>query len=209
MPNLQFSTLDIYLIVFLVVVWIWSAIRPVDRLNWIFDNILVFILTPIGIFIKGTHPGLSNLTFALPILYTALHLLGAHYSYVAVPFGTKVGSWFSVARNNYDRIVHFSWGFLFTYPLFDLLGLVLPISKVWIYLFTFASIVAIAGIYEIYEWLGAETKIFGKGEPARFLGFQGDIWDTQKDIFVAAIGSAAVLAAIFLSEVLAGKIFLV
>ena len=209
MPDLQFSALDIYLIVFLAAVWVWSAIRPVDRRNWIFDNILVFIITPIGIFIKGTHPGLSDLTFALPVLYTALHLLGAHYSYVHVPFGTKIGSWFSEARSNYDRVVHFSMGFLITYSLFDLLDLVLPIAKVWVYLFTFAIIVAMAGIYEIYEWLAAETKIFGKGEPARFLGFQGDVWDTQKDIFVAAIGSAAVLAAIFLSQILAWKIFLV
>ena len=204
MLNLQFSVLDIFSIAFFVAVWIWSAIRPVNRLHWFFDNILVFIIVPIGIFLKGTHAELSDLSFALPIVFASLHLLGAHYSYVQVPFGTRVGSWFSIDRNNYDRVVHFSWGFLFTYPFFALYGLILPISRPWVYIFTFASIVAIAAIYEIFEWIGAE--IFGHGEPDRFLGFQGDIWDTQKDIVVAAIGSSIILGMIFLVEVFAGAI---
>ena len=204
MANLQLVASDIFLIVFLVGVWIWSAIQPVDRAHWFFDNILVFIIVPIGIFVKGTHVELSGFSFALPMLYTALHLVGAHYRYVDVPFGTKVGSWFSVDRNNYDRVVHFSFGFLFTYPFFDLYGLILPISKPWIYLFTFMSIVAIAAIYEIFEWIGAE--FFGHGEPDRFLGFQGDMWDTQKDISVALIGSLIVSGTIFLAEVFGGAV---
>lgn len=204
MANFQLGAFDIFLIIFLAAVWTWSAIRPVNRSHWFFDNILVFIIVPIGIFVKGTHVELSGFSFALPMLYTALHLVGAHYRYVEVPFGTRVGSWFSVDRNNYDRVVHFSWGFLFTYPFFDLYGLVLPISKPWIYIFTFATIVAIAAIYEIFEWIGAE--ILGHGEPDRFLGFQGDIWDTQKDIVVAVIGSGIILGTIFLAEVFGGVV---
>ncbi len=204
MANFQLSTLDIFFIVFLAGVWMWSAVRPVNRLHWAFDNILVFLVVPAGIFIKGTHAELSVLSFALPMIYASLHLIGAHYSYVAVPFGTKIGSWFSAARNNYDRVVHFSWGFLFTYPFFDLYGLLLPVPKPWVYVFTFASIVAVAAIYEIFEWIGAE--IFGRGEPSRFLGFQGDIWDTQKDIMVAVIGSLIILGTLFLADVLGGGV---
>lgn len=204
MENLQLGTSDIVLLIFLVAVWTWSAIRPVNRSHWLFDNILVFIIVPIGIFVKGAHPGLSSIWSVFPVLYTALHLVGAHYSYVSVPFGTKVGSWFSIDRNNYDRVVHFSWGFLFTYPFFTLYGLILSVSKPWIYIFTFATIVAFAAIYEIFEWIGAE--IFGKEDPRRFLGFQGDIWDTQKDIVVAVIGSLIILGTIFLAEVFGGVV---
>src|SRR3989338_4224374 len=110
MANLQLGTFDIFLIVFLVGVWIWSSIRPINRLHWFFDNILVFIFVPF-VFIVGKRVGFSDLSFAFAAFYGVLHLLGAHYSYDAVPFGTKVGSWFSIERNNYDRVVHFSWGF--------------------------------------------------------------------------------------------------
>ncbi len=42
-------------------------------------------------------------------------------------------------------------------------------------------------LYELIEWLAAET--FGSGLGAAFLGSQGDQWDAQKDMALASLGA--------------------
>lgn len=48
----------------------------------------------------------------------------------------------------------------------------------------------ISASYELLEWSVAELT----GTKAEaFLGTQGDIWDTQKDIFLALVGAVSAL----------------
>ena len=47
-----------------------------------------------------------------------------------------------------------------------------------------------SAIYELIEWLAA--LIYGQNADA-FLGGQGDVWDTQKDMACALIGAVTAL----------------
>ena len=62
-------------------------------------------------------------------------------------------------------------------------------SKHWAGFFTLTTICAIAGLWEVWEWLVAATAYSDLGQA--YLGVQGDPWDAQKDILLAPIGAAA------------------
>jgi putative membrane protein len=55
---------------------------------------------------------------------------------------------------------------------------------------------AVSASWELFEWLSA---VVGGSSADDFLGTQGDIWDTQWDMFMAAIG--AVVSLLVLSRV--------
>ena len=46
----------------------------------------------------------------------------------------------------------------------------------------------ISALYELLEWTAA---LIGGAASDSFLGTQGDVWDTQKDMFMALIGAYA------------------
>jgi putative membrane protein len=55
------------------------------------------------------------------------------------------------------------------------------------------SCLGISAIYELIEWAAAVMT----GEAAEaFLGTQGDVWDTQKDMMWAGLGAAIALASL-------------
>ena len=53
--------------------------------------------------------------------------------------------------------------------------------------FAVMTTVAMAGVWEIVEWLYA--AIDGGEAGAAFLGSQGDVWDAQKDILCDTLGA--------------------
>lgn len=56
---------------------------------------------------------------------------------------------------------------------------------------------SVSGFYELIEW--AVADVFFKAQGAAYLGTQGDVWDAQKDIFLAFSG--AILATTIVSIV--------
>ena len=54
---------------------------------------------------------------------------------------------------------------------------------------------SISAFYELIEW--AVADVFFPAQGVAYLGSQGDIWDAQKDIFLATIG--AILATTIVS----------
>jgi putative membrane protein len=54
---------------------------------------------------------------------------------------------------------------------------------------------SISAVYELIEWAVADLFFPAQGDT--YLGTQGDIWDAQKDIFLAVLG--AILATSILS----------
>jgi putative membrane protein len=46
---------------------------------------------------------------------------------------------------------------------------------------------SVSGLYELIEWSVAD--IFFKEQGDAYLGTQGDIWDAQKDMFLAVTGA--------------------
>lgn len=168
-------------------VWIWAAIEPVYPHDWLLENYLVFIFVPF-ILLTARYFRLSNLSYTLITVFMLMHVVGSHYTYAEVPFGTTLQHWLGAQRNMYDRLVHFSFGLLLAYPLREVLMRVAKVRGLWSYWLPFALVLAFSGAYEIIEWLVAAGVEPSAG--LAFLGAQGDVWDAQKDMAVAAVGAA-------------------
>ena len=127
--------------------------------------------------------------------YLLLHVYGSKYTYAENPFGYWLQDFFDLSRNHYDRIVHFSFGFLLAYPMRELflVGFKFPNWVSWT--LPIEITLSIGAFYELIEW--AVADLFFKEQGAAYLGIQGDIWDAQKDIFLAFLG--AVIATTLIS----------
>ena len=174
--------------------WIATLVWTPDPANWILENALV-ILGVIGLFIGYRYLQLSDLSYLLIFVYLALHVYGAMHTYAENPFGAWLQERFDLQRNPYDRIVHFSFGFLLAYPMRELflIGLKWPPWVAWA--LPIELTLSIGAAYELVEWSVAD--VFFPEQGMAFLGTQGDVWDAQKDIFVAFLG--AVLATTIVS----------
>ncbi len=177
-----------------VLVWIWAAIHPVYPHDWLLENYLVFIFVPI-LFIVGRYFRLSNVSYTLITIFMVLHVIGSHYTYAEVPFGYTLQQWFGFERNMYDRLVHFSFGFLLAYPVREVFIRVSKVKGFWSYYFPFDLVLAFSAAYEIIEWYTARNVDAAAG--IAFLGAQGDIWDAQKDMLIAGIGALLAMGIIF------------
>ncbi|KIM03500.1 MAG: hypothetical protein KU29_11645, partial [Sulfurovum sp. FS06-10] len=173
-----------------VVTWIWAAIEPLHHDDWVLENILVFITIPI-VFWTGHYFKFSMLSYLFITLFMILHVIGSHYTYAEVPWGFTLGEWLGSQRNMYDRLIHLLFGVLIVYPFREIVIRIAKIKDFWSYLVPFMIITAMAGGYEVMEWITADMVDPEAG--IAFLGTQDDIWDAQKDIFVAMIGGFATL----------------
>jgi putative membrane protein len=148
---------------------------------------------------------ISDASITAIMLFIWLHILGARYVYSYVPYdewsrrwlGFSIDQTFGFTRNHYDRLVHFSYGLLFTVPQVELLSRVWNLGKWSAHFFSFALILAAGAVYEILEW--GLAVVMAPDWAERYNGQQGDWWDPQKDLLCAAIGallaSAVILAA--------------
>jgi putative membrane protein len=175
-------------------VWVWAAIKPVYPHDWLLENYLVFIFVPI-IVLTGRYFRLSDASYTLITLFMILHVIGSHYTYAEVPFGDTLQTWLGASRNMYDRLVHFSFGFLLAYPIREVFLRVTRVKGFWGYYLPFDVTLAYSAAYEIIEWLAAASIDPEAG--LAFLGSQGDVWDAQKDMTMAGIG--ALLAMIIIA----------
>jgi putative membrane protein len=116
-----------------------------------------------------------------------LHIYGSHYTYAEVPFGFWMQNAFDMARNHYDRIVHFAFGFLLAYPLREMTIRISDAKGFWGFWFPVEFVLAFSCIYELIEW--AIVIFFGGDLGIAYLGSQGDVWDAQKDMFLAGLGA--------------------
>ena len=93
-----------------------------------------------------------------------------------------------IQRNHYDRLVHFSFGFLLALPLKELMirFITTTTRRVEIVLLVLLFI-GIGATYEILEWWYA--VIYEQDQSDMFLGSQGDIWDAEKDVLFAGLGA--------------------
>jgi len=177
---------QIFLLIVFVAVWIWAAINPVYPHDWLLENYLVFIFVPL-ILLSAWYFKLSNVSYTLLTVFMILHVVGSHYTYAEVPFGYVLQDWFNADRNMYDRIVHFSFGFLLAYPVREVFMRLSRARGFWGFWFPIELTLAFSAIYEIIEWITALSVDPSAG--LAFLGAQGDVWDAQKDMLLAGIGS--------------------
>ncbi len=174
--------------------WLFLAIDPFDRKDWALENALVLFFV---IFLALTYKRfpLSRISYTLIFVFLVIHEVGAHYTYAKVPydawsislFGTSLNEFLGWQRNNFDRVVHFSYGLLLAYPIREIYFRVADAKGFWGYFLPLDITMSTSMLFEIFEWLAAE--IFGGELGAAYLGTQGDIWDAHKDMGLASLGA--------------------
>lgn len=186
-----FTKYQLFLAAVFLFVWILAAINPLDRTGWFLENIVVFIFVPLGILL-GRYFKISDISWTCITLFMALHVAGSHWTYAYVPFGDTLADIFGASRNMYDRLVHFSFGLFFAYPLHEMFKRVVSASASWTYALPLENVLAISALYEIFEWMTAMG--LDAERAVSFMGSQGDFWDTQKDMACAALGAIITLS---------------
>ncbi|EHK66095.1 DUF2238 domain-containing protein [Achromobacter arsenitoxydans] len=181
------------------VIWIALAINPHDRADWALENALVLAFGG-ALFFTRRWFVFSRVSYTLIFLYLCLHAIGAHYTYSLVPYddwwraltGRSLNSLLGWERNNFDRVVHFSYGLLLAYPIREIFLRVAEVRGFWAYFLPMDVTLSTSALYELMEWGAAE--FFGGELGAAYLGTQGDIWDAQKDMALAGLGAVIAMA---------------
>ena len=167
-------------------IWVNTLIGTNDLNNWFLENTLTVLFMLFLIFSFRKYQ-FSDLSYLLICVYLCLHVYGAKYTYAENPFGYWLKDYFHFERNHYDRIVHFCFGFLLAYPMRELFLKWLKYPKTVAWILPIEITLSVSGLYELIEW--AVADVFFKAQGDAYLGTQGDIWDAQKDIFMAFMGA--------------------
>ncbi|MFK7693475.1 DUF2238 domain-containing protein [Paenibacillus sp. HJGM_3] len=166
--------------------WIVAAIKPTSRGEWLLENILV-ALTALVLGLTYRKFKFSNLSYFFILLYLVFHTYGAHYTYSATPFDNWLKSAFDTKRSYYDRVVHFLFGFLLAYPVREWFVRLSGLAKQWTLLIPIILLVTFSSIFEIFEM---RIALIMKSQLARdYVGLQGDVWDSVKDIEMGLLGA--------------------
>jgi len=167
-----------------------SGIRPFDRATWWMEVAPVLIGVPILV-ASFARFRLSPLLYRLLFLHALILMVGGHYSYARVPIGFWVQDWLDLSRNHYDRVGHLAQGFVPAILAREILLRLSPLRRGgWLSFLVVCVCLAFSALYELIEWLAA---LIGGAAAESFLGTQGDVWDTQWDMFLALCGSLAAL----------------
>jgi putative membrane protein len=171
----------------------WSAVAPFDRTTWYMEAAPVFIALPLLLATHRRFP-LTPLLASLIALHAAVLLIGAHYTYAEVPLFSWLRDAYGLGRNHYDRVGHFMQGFVPAIVIRELLLRTSPLrTGKWLFAIVVFSCLGFSALYELSEWLAA--VVMGSAADA-FLGTQGDVWDTQWDMFLAGVGAVVSLLAL-------------
>jgi putative membrane protein len=167
-----------------------SGIQPYDRLTWWMEVTPVLIGLPILILTRRRFP-LTTLLYCLLFVHGLVLMLGGHYTYARVPLGFWMQDWFDFSRNDYDRIGHLVQGFVHAILAREILLRLSPLGTPsysgggWVFFLVCCVVLATSASYELIEWWAA--LLYGSDADS-FLATQGDVWDTQWDMFLALVG---------------------
>jgi len=174
----------------------WSGWQPLDRLTWVLEVVWVIVGLPLLAWSAPRFP-LTRLLAGLLALHALILIYGGHYTYAQTPLGLWFRDAFELSRNHYDRLGHFAQGFVPAILTRELLLRRSPLQRGgWLLLLTTSVCLAFSALFEMIEWWSALA--YGAAADA-FLATQGDIWDTQWDMFLALCG--ALLAQLTLARV--------
>ena len=185
------------LVLFVAIATIITCINPIyphEQLLQHLGTVLLFIPLITDVFKKA----MPISAFVGLVCFTILHVIGARYIYSYVPYkefavslGIVDSGFFQDPRNHYDRLVHFSFGvLLFPYLVFVCKKCFkqqrfIAVFMAWLMIQTGSM------IYELFEWM--LTIVMSSDAANSYNGQQGDMWDAQKDMALALLGSSAML----------------
>lgn len=180
------------------IVFLAASIDPVMPEDFWAENGLVIVCV-IGLALSYRRFVFSDFSYLLIFVFLCLHEWGAHHRYATVPVGEWAKQIFGTIRNDYDRVVHFTFGLLIAYPQYECLMRGGHLKRSWSLWLSPALILGYGAGYEIIEAAAATLLSPDAGEA--FLGLQGDPWDTHKDMFMAFAGAVvAILVTAALSK---------
>jgi putative membrane protein len=174
-------------------IWLALAINPVFRKDWLLENIIVFIAVPLFV-LTARRLRFSDFAYTCLFAFFVLHAIGAHYTYSLVPYADwwqALGGGAPEGRNHYDRFVHFIYGLLVTPAAVEVFAHYGRYSRPWAFLMPWMFMAGHSVIYELVEFAAAIA--FGGDLGQAYLGTQGDVWDSQKDMALALAGATATL----------------
>ena len=179
------------LTVFCLIALAISSLRPFDRTTWWLEVAPVLIALPVLWATRRRFP-LTPLLYACIAFHALVLIVGGTYSYARVPLGFELQSWLELSRNPYDKIGHFTQGFVPALVAREILlrGGYVQGRKMLAFV-VICIVLAISASYELIEWAAALALGQGADE---FLGTQGDAWDTQSDMAFALLGGMVALA---------------
>ncbi len=167
---------------------VWSAIDPKDVATWWLEVAPALVCVVVLAVTYGRFR-LTTMAYVLLLAHCVVLMIGGHYTYAEVPLFDVIRDWMGSARNNYDKVGHFMQGFA---PVIIAREIFIRHNVVkrggWVEFLAVCFCLAVSAIYELIEWLAA---VIGGGSAEAFLGTQGDVWDTQKDMAWALMGAIA------------------
>ena len=182
--------LPAFLLTLTLAVLAWSAWAPRDRFTWFLEVMPVLVALPLLIATWRSFP-FTPLAYVLMTLHAVILMVGGHYTYAEMPLFNWLRDTFELARNHYDRVGHVAQGFCPAIVVREILARTSPLRPGrWLAFLTVCVCLAISAFYELIEWWVA---IASGDEAVAFLATQGDVWDTQWDMFLALLGATVSL----------------
>ena len=173
-----------------------SRIGAVEPGTWILEVFPIFLAIPLLVATAKRFP-LTPLAYRLLFVHALILMVGGHYTYAKVPLGFWVQDALHLGRNHYDRLGHLAQGFVPAIIAREVLLRRSPLQRgKWLFFLVICVCLAVSASYELIEWLAA---LLGGSSADAFLGTQGDVWDTQWDMFMALVG--AITSLLLLSRV--------
>lgn len=178
----------VFLAASFLLVFAWSAIGPKDRTVWWLE-VFPVIIGAVVLLATYARFRLTTVLYVLIWAHALVLLVGGHYTYAEVPLFDVIRESLHLGRNHYDRVGHFMQGFVPAMIAREILLRVTTLrpGKMLFFLCTCIAL-AISAFYEMLEWWVAVASDTGA---EAFLGTQGDVWDTQWDMFLALCGAIA------------------
>lgn len=197
--NISHHRYLLFLSLVFLLVWAALAIDPLYRMDWALENVLVAVFVLV-IAVSYRHLLLSRISYTLIFIFLCLHEIGSHYTYSEVPydrwFQAMTGGTFNDLvgweRNNFDRVIHFCYGLLLAYPIREIFLRVVNVRGFWGYFLPLDLTMSSSMTFELFEWGAA--SLFGGDLGMAYLGTQGDIWDSHKDMALASLGALTAMS---------------
>jgi len=189
------AKLHLALLALAAIVLAWSGTNPKDRLTWLLEVSPAIVA---GVVLAVAYPRwrFTPLVIVLIAAHAMILMVGGKYTYAEVPAFNWLKDEFDLSRNYFDRVGHFAQGFVPAMVAREIL-LRQGILKRggWLFFLVTCVCMAVSAFYEFIEWW---TALAAGGAAEAFLGTQGDVWDTQWDMFTAMCG--AIVAQLLLSR---------
>lgn len=182
--------LTIYTCLFFICL-IASAIYPKEYFTW-FLEVIPALIGFVVLALTYNKFAFTNFTYFFLLLHCIVLFVGGHYTYAEVPLFDWIKEVLHQSRNNYDKLGHFTQGFVPAIIIRELFIRKKVIANKSFFNFIVVAIcLAISAAYEWIEW--GVSICTGDGGDA-FLGTQGYVWDTQSDMLFATIGAICMIA---------------